>query len=113
MSRRCCAAFAAGGRLRLALHDSRHIERHAPRFLRLQRDYGHLIECRQTPRTLRHLTDSFTIADDLHVLRRFHSDHMRGEAAFAMPSAVELPAHRFGLLWEEAHPALKTTLTGL
>ncbi len=102
-----------GGSLRLACHDPAHIERNAPRFLRLLRDYSHLVECRQTPRALRQLTDSFSIADNLHVLRRFHSDWMRGEAAFDAPEAVDVPAHRFAALWEESRPALAASVTGL
>lgn len=102
-----------GGSLRLACHDPAHIERNAPRFLRLLRDYSHLVECRQTPRALRQLTDSFCIADNLHVLRRFHSDRMRGEAAFDAPEAVDVPAHRFAALWEESRPALAASVTGL
>ncbi len=107
------AFLQGGGTLRLALHDPAHIECHAPRFLRLLRDYRHLVECRQTPRTLRQLTDSFCIADDLHVLRRFHSDWMRGEAAFDAPGAVDVPAHRFAAIWEESRPTLATSVTGL
>ncbi|WP_313706000.1 hypothetical protein [Massilia sp.] len=107
------AFLGDGGQLRLAMHDSTHVERHYPRFLRLLRDYGHLVECRQTPRSLRQLTDSFCIADGLHLLRRFHSDHMRGEAAFEAPEAVELPAHRFAAIWEESRPVLAPTVTGL
>ena len=107
------AFLRGGGTLRLALHHSAHVERHYPRFLRLLRDYGHLIECRQTPRNLHHLTDSFTLADGNQVLRRFHSDHMRGEIAFDDPAAAELPTHRFALLWEAARPALASDLTGL
>ena len=102
-----------GGLLRLAMHDSTHIERQYPRFLRLLRDYSHLVECRQTPRALRQLTDSFCIADGLHVLRRFHSDHTRGEAAFAAPDAVDLPAHRFAAIWAESHLVLTPSVTGL
>lgn len=102
-----------GGLLRLAMHDSAHIERHYPRFLRLLRDYSHLVECRQTPRSLRQLTDSFCIADGLHVLRRFHSDHTRGEAAFDAPDAVDLPAHRFAAIWAESRLALTPSVTGL
>jgi hypothetical protein len=102
-----------GGSLRLALHETRHIERSCPRFLRLLRDYSHRAECRQTPRSLRQLSDSFALADGLHVVRRFHADHLRGEAAFDAPAALELPAHRFEALWEESHPALAPTLTGL
>ena len=107
------AFLARGGRLRLALHDSSHIERHYPRFLRLLRDYGHLCECRQTPRSLRQLTDSFCIGDGRHIVRRFHSDHMRGEAAFDDPAACELSQHRFEAIWQESHLALQTSATGL
>lgn len=107
------AFLRGGGVLRLALHDTAHVERHCPRFLRLLRDYSQLAECRQTPRSLRHLTDSFALADELHVVRRFHSDHLRGEAAFDAPTVAELPLLRFGALWEESHPALAPNVTGL
>lgn len=107
------AFLRAGGVLRLALHDTTHVERHCPRFLRVLRDYSHRVECRQTARSLRHLTDSFALADDRHVVRRFHSDHMRGEAAFDVPDMVELPAHRFTALWEESRLTLPSAVTGL
>jgi hypothetical protein len=102
-----------GGVLRLAMHSPAHIERHYPRFLRLLRDYSHGVECRATPKTLHQLTDSFCIVDDAHVLRRFHSDHMRGEVAFASPGAVDLPRHRFDAIWEESRVTLLSTKTGL
>ena len=102
-----------GGVLRLAMHSPAHIERHYPRFLRLLRDYSHLLGCRNTPKGLRNLTDSFCIADDLHIVRRFHSGHMRGEASFAVADAVELPRHRFDAIWEESFPVLQSTSTGL
>jgi hypothetical protein len=102
-----------GGVLRLALHDTTHVERHCPLFLRVLRDYSHLVECRQTPQSLRHLADSFALADELHVVRRFHSDHMRGEAAFDAPTVVDLPALRFAALWEASLPTLHPAVTGL
>jgi hypothetical protein len=102
-----------GGVLRLAMHTPDHIERHYPRFVRLLRDYSHGVECRATPKTLRQLTDSFCITDDAHVLRRFHSAHMRGEAAFGVPDAVDLPRHRFNAIWEESKAVLQSTRTGL
>jgi len=107
------AFLHGGGVLRLALHEPAHIERDAPRFLRLLRDYSHLVECRQTPRSLRQLTDSFCIADGLHVLRRFHSDWPRGEAAFDVPDAADLPSHRFAAIWEESRPTLAPSVAGL
>jgi hypothetical protein len=102
-----------GGILRLAMHSSAHLEREAPRFLRLLRDYGHRVECRLTGRGLRQLTDSFAIADDLHVVRRFHSEHLRGEAAFDAPQACELPRERFTAIWDEAQAGLQPATTGL
>lgn len=107
------AFLQAGGMLRLALHETAHVERSCPRFLHLLRDYSHRVECRQSPRSLRHLSDSFALADGLHVVRRFHCDHLRGEAAFDAPASVELPAHRFDALWEESRPALAASVTGL
>lgn len=105
--------LARGGRLRLALHDTRHVERNASRFQRLLRDYAHLCECRATPRNLHQLTDSFAIADGRHIVRRFHSDHLRGEAAFDHPAACELSTHRFEAIWIESRPTLHPTTTGL
>jgi hypothetical protein len=102
-----------GGRLRLAMHASAHLEREAPRFLRLLRDYAHLAECRVTGRGIRQLTDSFCIADGVHLVRRFHSDHLRGEAAFDAPAETEVPRERFAAIWEESQPGLSPTATGL
>lgn len=107
------AFLARGGRLRLALHDTAHLERHAPRFLRLLRDYSHLCECRQTPRNLRQLTDSFCIGDGRDIVRRFHSDHLRGEASFGEPAAIELPRHRFDAIWVDSRITLQPTIAGL
>jgi hypothetical protein len=102
-----------GGRLRLALHDATYLEREAPRFLRLLRDYAHAIECRRTPSGLRDLTDSFCVADDLHIVRRFHCDHMRGEAAFDAPQQTDLSRLRFDEIWAESLPGLQAGVTGL
>ncbi|RJG11542.1 DUF7931 domain-containing protein [Massilia cavernae] len=102
-----------GGHLRLAMHSSGHIERYYPRFLTLLRDYSHRIECRVTGRNLHQLTDSFCIGDEVHIVRRFHSDHMRGEAAFHTPQAAEISAERFRGIWAESLPGLHATTTGL
>jgi hypothetical protein len=96
-----------------ALHRPEHIEREYPRFVRLLRDFGHRIECRATPPGLRQLTDSFCIGDAVHIVRRFHSDHMRGEAAFDAPAATEVSLERFRAIWLESRPCLHPTTTGL
>jgi hypothetical protein len=103
----------AGGSLRLAMHRGTHLERECPRFLRLLRDYGHRIECRVTSKHLQQLTDSFCIGDRVHIVRRFHSDHIRGMAAFDAPAATELSLDRFEAIWVETVPGLHGSVTGL
>ena len=105
--------LAGGGSLQLALHSAAHVERHYPRFMRLAQDYGHLVSVRLTPRTLHQLTDSFCIGDGVHLLRRYHSDHLRGEAVFDAPLSTEISVERFGAIWLESLPGLATSTTGL
>jgi hypothetical protein len=105
--------LAGGGTLELAMHDSAHIERHCPRFLRLLKDFGHRAACRITGRNLHHLTDSFCIGDGVNIVRRFHSDHLRGEAAFGSAPATEISLERFRAIWVEAVPGLHPTTIGL
>ena len=102
-----------GGHLQMAMHQTELISREYPRFLRLLKDYSHRIECRVTSRPLRTLTDSFCIGDDCHIVRRFHSDHMRGEAVFNTPLATEISRERLVGIWAESLPGLHPTTTGL
>lgn len=105
--------LAGGGSMQLAMHRGEHIAHAYPRFLRLLRDFGHRIACRATPPGLRQLTDSFCIGDRVHIVRRFHSDHLRGEAAFDAPAATEISLERFEAIWCEARPCMQSTTTGL
>ena len=102
-----------GGRLQLVAHDGRVIEREAPRFLRSVKDYGHVVEVRRTSQSLRQLTDSFCIADERHIVRRFHSDHFRGESVFDGPADINTPLERFLTIWDESGPGLFANSTGL
>ena len=103
----------AGGKLQLVAHDGRLIEREAPRLMRLLKDYGHLIELRRTSPQLRQLTDSFCIADQRDMVRRFHADHFRGEASFNAPQDLQTSLERFLTIWIESSPALVQNSTGL
>ena len=105
--------LAGGGTIQMAMHRSGLIERQYPRFLRLLRDYNHQIECRITQRNLHTLTDSFCIGDRVHIVRRFHADHMRGEAAWHTPLATEISLERFASIWVESISGLHPTTTGL
>lgn len=105
--------LANGGRLQLVAHSNAKLEKEAPRFLRLLKDYGHALECRLTHANLRHLTDSFCIADGRDIVRRFHADHLRGEAVFDSPADTQTSAERFAAIWLETSPGLHTNTTGL
>ncbi|HWJ96379.1 MAG TPA: hypothetical protein VNT33_16740 [Telluria sp.] len=105
--------LSGGGMLQVAMHSTAHVERHYPRFLRLLRDYSHQVECRVTHRALHNLTDSFCIGDGVNMVRRFHSDHLRGEAVYGNPDATEVQRQRFSAIWAEAEPGLFPTTTGL
>jgi len=105
--------LGGGGVLRLAMHSPVHLERDCPRLLRLLRDYSHLVECRITTKALRNLTDSFCIGDGIHMVRRFHSDHIRGVAVYGNDEATELQRARFAAIWAESNPGLFPSVTGL
>ncbi|AVR98022.1 DUF7931 domain-containing protein [Pseudoduganella armeniaca] len=107
------AFLRGGGSLQLVAHSNARLERDAPRFLRLLQDYGHLIECRVTNRSLRHLTDSFCVADERDIVRRFHRDFFRGEADFDAPSSTQTCLERFEGIWAETTAGLHANVTGL
>ena len=102
-----------GGSLQLAMHRADLIERSYPRFMNLLRDFSHRIECRLTSKNLHQLTDSFCVGDRTHIVRRFHSDHMRGEAVFGQPEATDISVERFEGIWAESRPGLQASTTGL
>ena len=101
------------GKLALVSHSNTELERHAPRFQRLLRDYSHAIECRSSSPALRLLTDSFCIADQLHLVRRYHSDHFRGEAVYDSAPDTQVCSERFTGIWAESVPGLSADTTGL
>jgi hypothetical protein len=101
------------GRLELVAHSNAELERHAPRFHRLLADYSHAIVCRLTAPSLKLLTDSFCVADQRHVVRRYHSDHLRGEAVYNSAPDTQVPLERFAAIWAETLPGLHSGTTGL
>ena len=105
--------FQGGGRLQLVAHHGQPVERDAPRVLRLLKDYAQLIEVRRTPPQLRQLTDSFCIADQRDMVRRFHADHFRGEAVFNSAEHLQISLERFLTIWLDSRPGLFANSTGL
>lgn len=110
------AAFLAGGRdrsLRIVLHDLDHVNRYSPRLMGLLKRYSHCFAIRQTPESLRNLTDSFVLADGVNGVVRFHTDHFRGKLLLERPIEVHDWQQRFENLWLESIPGVSASHLGL
>lgn len=110
------SAFLSGNRnrrLRIVLHDVTVMERDMPRLLALLRDHAHAIAVRRTPDHLRHLADSWLLADGRHGTLRFHEDHPRGKRIVASETEIRPWWQRFDALWEASEPCSPGAVTGL
>lgn len=102
-------------RLRLLIHSIQPLQSQMPRFMRLFRNYGHAIECRNPPE---HLANRFSeeyslmIVDRIILLRRFQRNSMRGVYE-QQPSTVGLWVDQYESLWEESSSGLTGTVLGL
>lgn len=103
----------ASNRVRILVHDKRHLEQYCPRLLNLQRQFGHAVLIHQTPPHLRHISDPFAVADSRHYLRRFHFDDLRGVFARNEPEEARKLHARFEELWSASLPALSGSPLGL
>lgn len=101
------------GQIRMLARDYNNLKQHCPRFLRLLRDFSHAIECRIIHPSERHLSDSFCIADGLHLVRRFHCDHPRGEAVFDAHANASICSERFNEIWRLSNATINIGVTGL
>jgi hypothetical protein len=106
------SALVRGARLRILLGQTEWVERHAHRLLRLRRDFSERLDIRMLPPGLR-LEESLLVVDRQHVLRRAHSETLRGSAVLATPSQAEAPGERFESAWQESIPCLPATTLGL
>lgn len=110
------AGFLAGGpdrSLRIVVHDPDFLNRNSPRMAGLLKRYGHCFAIRQSPESLRNLTDSFLLADGESGAIRFHADHFRGKLLLGQPVAVHDWYRRFEDLWMESIPGVAATHLGL
>jgi len=102
-----------GGQLQLVAHQGRPTEQSAPRFLRLIKDYQHRVAVRRSHPALRQLHDSFCLADQQHLVRRFHSDHYRGIATANDPFEAQTYHDHFITIWLESGPGLYADTLGI
>lgn len=100
-------------RMRIALHDTGHVERHCARVMALLTRFTHRFEIRRTPEDLRHLTECFVLADDSCGVVRFHCDYARGKLFAGLPDEAQIRRSRFEELWELSSPGVSPTILGL
>ena len=100
-------------RLRLLAHDTRPLAQHCPRLMLLLRQFGHNMHIHQTPKHLSHLTEPFTVADEVHYVRRFHFDDPRGILAQHDAEGARILKSRFEEMWTASHQAISASTLGL
>jgi hypothetical protein len=100
-------------RLRIALHDPDHLERHEPRLITLLRQLPASIEIHRTVGQARNATDPFVVADDHSVWHLQHHDQSRAIVALHSPPDASPLRDRFEEIWELSEPAIGSSTTGL
>lgn len=91
-------ARSARNELWLIVHDSQALETRFPRLTSLVRTRNHQIRLAVTTPEAKHLRDSFVLVDNLHSLRRFHSDHDRAALELNAPETASILQQRFAEL---------------
>jgi hypothetical protein len=108
--------FLAAGRdrrLHLVVHDLAPLQARMPRLLALLRDYASQVEVRVTPEHLRHLAESWVLADQESGTVRFHADHARGKCVVGLPAEIKPWWQRADDLQAESEACLPWAVAGL
>jgi hypothetical protein len=100
-------------RLRIVVHDASRIERVCPRMLELLRAFNHAMAIHETQPEAQNVYDLFVISDELHSVRRFHFNDLRGLYARDDPIEAHTLVERFEEIWEASAPAVAPTTIGL
>lgn len=100
-------------RLHLLTHNARAATQDCPRLIMLLRQFSHSMHIYQTPPHLLHLSEPFTIADELHYARRFHFDDPRGLLAVNEPDTARAFKSQFEEMWAHSRPGVTATTLGL
>lgn len=106
------AVLARGARVRVMVVKPDWLARHGDRFMRVRREFSARIEIREIPETLR-LEESILLGDHQHLVRRIHSESLRGRLVLASPSQLESQLPRYDAIWEESTDCLPATTIGL
>ncbi|MEI7455723.1 MAG: hypothetical protein WCK93_03275 [Nitrosomonadales bacterium] len=100
-------------RLHVLAHDVHYLSTLCPRMTLLLRQFDDRIFIHQTSKVLQHITAPFSVADNLHYVRRFHFDDPRGLFAQNDPENARALTATFMEMWSNSHTAVSTTRLGL
>lgn len=100
-------------RMRVVVHDASRIERNCPRMVQLLRNFSHAVVLHETQPQAKGIYDPFVVADELHAVRRFHFDDLRGLFTLNDPIEAHTLVERFEEIWEASTPAASVTTLGL
>lgn len=99
--------------VRIVLHDADALQHRMPRLWNLCTAQSHRMHIRQTPRTLRHLTETFMLGTGGPLLIRTHSMHFRGKLLVGDAPENAGYKQRFRELWDACSCCISTTKFGL
>ena len=100
-------------RLRIIVHDLRHLESSCGRLTALLRRFSAAITIYRTGPEAKSATDPLTIADDRHFLHRFHFEQPRAALALDDPAQTKPLLNRFEEIWNTGEPGLAADVLGL
>ena len=100
-------------KLHILAHDTSHLAAKCPRIMYLLHQFSGNMFIYQTPKSLQHIAVPFSVADDEHLVRRFHFDDARGVFAIQDSANAHILKARFMEMWASSHPAPSSTRLGL
>lgn len=100
-------------RLYVLAQDTRYLAHFCPRMMMLLQQFSNSMFIHQLPKNLQHITAPFSVADELHCVRRFHFDDPRGVfEQYDAPNARRFKSY-FLEMWAASQPAVSATKLGL
>ena len=96
---RLCSQSTRRDALRILLHSTTWLERNCPRLTRLLGHYAHCASVRTTDAEGHIWTQPFLVADDRHLVTRFHQDLPRGKRSGDGGGALTHFATQFETFW--------------
>jgi hypothetical protein len=110
--RALCVA-GGGRRIELLLDDISRVARDHPRLMQLVRDFGHVLEIRQTDPDAPHPDQAFVLADRHGVLLRADKAAVHGRLHLDDPAGAAPLQQNFESMWQRAPASVSATALGL